>query len=371
MIVAELYTTILDIPLASPITMSFGKIVEQNVVLVRAVSADGAVGHGEAGLLGGPYWGVESAESVKVTIDRYIAPGLCGGRLCGPQAIASALQRLVRGNSAARGAVEMALLDGLGRELGVPLAAFFGGAVRSSVPVAWTLSTGATATDIDEGERALAERGHRQFKLKIGTDDPARETERVMAICRTFEGRARVTADINQGWDETTARRWLPVMAQGGLHAIEQPLPGWNLDGMASVQQLLDIDVIADEAIDGLHAAQAVVRAGAARALALKPNRDGGLWTTTQIAALAQASGLALYGGTMLETSIGSAALAGLYSTLPALAFGTELFGPLRLIDDIATEPALVRDGLMQVPSGPGVGAVPDPGKVRFYARKD
>jgi muconate cycloisomerase len=371
MVLDRIETIILDMPLASPITMSFGKVTDQTIVLVRAISRDGVTGHGEAGLLGGPHWGVESAESVKVTIDRYIAPALAGQSFSGPQAIAVALKKQVRGNAAARGAVEMALLDGLGRELGLPLSCFFGGALHTHLPVAWTLSTGTTATDIAEGERAFGERGHRQFKLKIGADDPAHEAQRVSAICRAFEGRARVTADINQGWDETTSHKWLPVMADAGLHAIEQPLPAWDRAGMARVQSRLSMNVIADEAIAGLHDAHAVVHTGAARAIALKPNRDGGLWVTTQIAALAEAAGLALYGGTMLETSLGSAALAALYSTIPTLALGTELFGPLRLIDDIVTEPIVVRDGLIQPPSGPGIGTVPDPDKIRFYSRKN
>ena len=372
MVIDEITSTVLDIPLACPITMSFGEVSRQTTVLVRARCSDGVVGCGEADLLGGPHWGVESAESVKATIDRYIAPALIRQRFSGAEAISSALGKTIKGNAAARGSVEMALLDILGRRLGLPASTLFGGALRDRLPVAWTLSNGATALDIEDGERAIEERGHRQFKLKIGVaHDPTCEYKRVCEICRAFEGRALITADINQGWDTITARKWLPAFADVGLHAIEQPLPAWDIDGMARIQALLDIPVVADEAITGLRTAQRVVQSKAAYAISLKPNRDGGMWTTRKIAAVAEASGIGLYGGTMIETSLGTAALAMLYSAVPQLALGTELFGPLRLAGDIAATPLVVRDGALDVPTGPGFGIELDMEQVRFFTRND
>jgi len=77
-------------------------------------------GVGEASVLGGPHWGEESAEGIQAVIETYIAPALAGTAFDGIEAFAATLTRLVRGNPAARGAVEMAALDLLGRRLGVP-----------------------------------------------------------------------------------------------------------------------------------------------------------------------------------------------------------------------------------------------------------
>ncbi len=366
---ASLTTTRLDIPLRQPITMSFGTVRLQNVVLVRLHDTEGAEGVGEASILGGPYWGAESAESVQAAIETYIAPTLIGTELGGLEAVGALLARLVRGNAAARGAVEMAALDLLGRRLGVSAGHLLGGPCRHAIPVAWTLSTGSAAGDIDEGERAIAERGHRRFKLKFGRETAAADVARAAAIIDAFRGRATVIADVNQGWDEVVAARHLPALQDAGLEAIEQPLPAGDLAGIARLRTGLGMDVIADEAITGPDAAFRIAAGAAASAFALKPNRDGGLMATRRVAAIATAAGLGLYGGTMLETAVGTAACAHLFAALPDLRLGSELFGPLRLESDLAASPILVRDGVIDVPTGPGLGVALDEDRIAFLAR--
>lgn len=368
--IARLSTTRLDIPLRQPIAMSFGVVRLQNVILVRLRDTDGAEGVGEASVLGGPYWGEESAEGIQAVIETYIAPSLVGTVLDGVEAVAATLARLVRGNPAARGAVEMAALDLLGRRLGVPAVQLLGGPCRHRIPVAWTLSTGAAASDIEEGERALAERGHRRFKLKFGRPSAAADVERAAAVVRAFEGRATVIADVNGAWDEVTAARLLPALRDAGLEAIEQPLPAGDLAGIARLRDGLGLEVIADEAVTGPAAAFRIAAGGAASILALKPNRDGGPTATRRVAAIAAAAGLGLYGGTMLETSLGTAACAHVFAALPELRLGSELFGPLRLSDDVTVDPIGVRDGALTVPDGPGLGVTLDEDRVAVLARR-
>lgn len=368
--IASLSTTRLDIPLRQPITMSFGVVRLQNVVLVRLRDSDGMAGIGEASVLGGPHWGEESAEGIQAVIETYIAPALAGTALDGIEAFAATLARLVRGNPAARGAVEMATLDLLGRRFGVPAVQLLGGPCRQVIPVAWTLSTGETGSDIEEGERALAERGHRRFKLKFGRETAAADVARAAAIIKAFRGRATVIGDVNQAWDEVTAARLLPILQEAGLEAIEQPLPAGDIAGIARLRAGLGMEVIADEAITGPAAAFRIAASGGASVFALKPNRDGGPMTTRRVAAIAAAAGLGLYGGTMLETSVGTAACAHVYAAVPELRLGSELFGPLRLSEDVVADPVRVQDGVLRVPDGPGLGVVLDEDRVAFLARQ-
>ena len=367
--IASLRTVRLDIPLRQPIAMSFGVVRTQHVVLVRMRDGDGAEGVGEASILGGPYWGAESAEGVRAAIDTYIAPALVDTMVEGVEAVAAMLARLVRGNPAARGAVEMAAVDLLGRRLGVPAYQLLGGRCRPALPVAWTLSTGSAAGDIAEGERALAENGHRRFKLKLGRADVAGDVARACAVIQAFQGRASVIADVNQAWDEVTAARHLPRLQAAGLEAIEQPLPAGDLAAIARLRIGLGMEVIADEAVTGPDAAFRIAAAGAASAIALKPNRDGGLSASRHVASVAQAAGLGLYGGTMLETSVGTAACAHLFAAMPDLRLGCELFGPLRLAADVVTEPLHVRNGMLHVPDGPGLGVTLDEDRLAFLTR--
>ncbi|MEA3113102.1 MAG: muconate cycloisomerase [Caballeronia sp.] len=360
----------LDIPLAQPIVMSFGTVSKQNIVLVRIADQDGAEGCGEAAILGGPYWGTESAEGVQAAIEKYIAPAILGVPLGGLEAAALLLGKTIRGNAAAKSAVEMAILDLLGRRLDASSAIFLGGLCRTQIPVAWTLSTGNVETDIAEGESALLDRGHRRFKVKLAKTNIAQDVQRVASIIEAFRGRATVIADVNQGWDEVTALRYLPLLQEAGLEAIEQPLPGHDLAGIVRVRSRLNIEVIADEVLTDASTALLLSAKGAASVFALKPNRDGGVINTKRLAGIANAAGIKLYGGTALETSLGTAASAILYGSIPELQLGSELFGPLRLECDLAGAPLSVRNGVLDVPTGPGLGVTLDEDRIRELAER-
>ncbi len=78
---------------------------------------------------------------------------------------------------------------------------------------------------------------------------------------------------------------------------------------------------------------------------------------------------MALYGGTMLEGTLGTVASLHAWSTLK-LDWGSEMFGPLLLKDDVVTAPLRFADGQVSLPSGPGLGIDIDEDKLRFYRRK-
>ncbi|WP_055127958.1 muconate/chloromuconate family cycloisomerase [Pseudomonas mediterranea] len=349
-------TQCLDLPLLQPIKMSFGNVEKLNVVLIRVRDQEGRMGIGEASVLGGPYWGSDSVESIQAVIERYIAPALVRFPITGIEATSTFLSRLIRGNGPGRSGVEMAVLDLLGRRLNTSSINLLGGCCRSQLPVAWTLSTGSLEGDVEEGERAILARGHRRFKVKLGRENIAADVARVASIVDAFNGRATVIADVNQGWDLTTALRYLPQLQEAGLEAIEQPLLANDLEGAARLAGMLHMDVIADEALTDSTIAFSLAARRAVTAFALKPNRDGGVVNSRRLSCIAQAARIKLYGGTALETSIGTAASALLYGSLPELQLGSELFGPHRVRDDLTLKSLTVVDGMLQLPDGIGLG---------------
>jgi muconate cycloisomerase len=78
MVIGDIRVIQADIPVRRTHTMSFTTLHAVNFVLVRVETTEGLVGWGEAACLGGPTWSQESAESVAITIERYIAPWLVG-----------------------------------------------------------------------------------------------------------------------------------------------------------------------------------------------------------------------------------------------------------------------------------------------------
>jgi muconate cycloisomerase len=103
--------------------------------------------------------------------------------------------------------------------------------------------------------------------------------------------------------------------------------------------------------------------------VAVKIAQSGGLYAACKVAAIADAAGIGLYGGTMLEASVGTAASAHVFATLPRLSFATELFGPLLLTEEILTEPLTYSDFSLAVPTGPGLGITLDEDRIAFRRR--
>ncbi len=103
---------------------------------------------------------------------------------------------------------------------------------------------------------------------------------------------------------------------------------------------------------------------------ALKIAKNGGPRAVLRTAAIAEAAGIGLYGGTMLEGGIGTLAAAHAFITIDRLAWDTELFGPLLLTEDILATPPVYRDFQLEVPKLPGLGLTIDEERLAFFRRK-
>ena len=113
-----------------------------------------------------------------------------------------------------------------------------------------------------------------------------------------------------------------------GVTLVEQPLPAWNIAGLARVRARSAVPLMADECVFTPHDMLAVAQAAAADALSLKLVKHGGLLGLRKVAAVAEAAGVSLYGGCLLESSIGAAAHLQVFAGLRSLAWGCEHFGP-------------------------------------------
>jgi muconate cycloisomerase len=368
--ISSISTTIVDVPTVRPHELSSLSVTAQSYVIVELRLANGADGIGEAATLGGPRWGEESVESIKATIDAYLAPALLGAPADRFEAARARMDAAAKRNNAAKAAIESALFDAVGKTLGVPAVQLLGGAVRDSIPVLWTLASGDPAQEIEEAENKLAARLHDAFKVKIGARSPEVDLARLRRLAGALAGRASLIVDANQAWDETTALRCLPVLTELGVRLVEQPLPAWDLAGMARLRARSTVPLMADESVFSAHDMLDVVRAGAADVVSLKLVKHGGLLATRDVAAVAEAAGIGLYGGCLLESSIGAAAHLQVFAGLRELGWGCEHFGPQILVDDLVEQPLRFADFRVHLPAGPGLGVTLDQDKLRHYARQ-
>jgi muconate cycloisomerase len=367
--IADVRVVVADIPVRRPHHMSFTTLEAVNFVFVRLETDDGIVGWGEAACLGGPTWSEESAESIEATITRYIAPWLRGRDAAGIEPLRQEMARRLQGNPFARAAVEMALWDLNGRALGVPVHRLLGGRVRDRVALSWSLAVTDPEAEIAEARVKVA-RGHRIFKIKTAAHPVAHDVTRVRRIREAVGAGVALRVDANQGWDRATALRAIRALEPYDLDFVEQPVPRWDVEGLAHVARSVSVPVMADESCFTPQDALAIARLGGVSILGLKLTKSGGLLGSLAIARIAEAAGMGCYVGCMIETSLGTAAYLQVALAAAPVTWGCELFGPLLLVGDVVRRPVQYADGCILALDGPGLGVEVDETALKEWIRR-
>jgi muconate cycloisomerase len=360
-------TFVVDLPIIRPHLLSVATMQAQTLMIVKVVCSDGITGFGEGTTIGGLSYGAESPEGMKLAIDQYIAPILKSANPARVPETMIAIRKAIKGNNFAKCAVETALLDAWGKRVGLPMSELVGGRLRDRLPVAWTLASGDTAVDIAEAEQMLERKRHNTFKLKIGRRSIDEDVAHVAAVKRALGNTASVRVDVNMAWSEVEANKGLAALEAAGCDLAEQPVE--SPAALARLAARFAIPIMADESLQGPETAFALARTSAADVFAVKIAQSGGLYQAGRVAAIADAASIGLYGGTMLEGAIGTIASAHLFSTFPNLTWGTELFGPLLLAQELVTEPLQYQDFELVVPTGLGLGVELDDERLRFFQR--
>lgn len=368
--IQSIEAVLVDIPTIRPHKLSMTTMGVQSMVIVRMKDSNGLEGLGEATTIGGLAYGAESPESVKLTIDTYFGPQLIGQSAENINTLRVMLNRSTRGNNLARSAIETALLDLQGKRLNRSVADLLGGAVHRHIPVLWTLASGDTAKDIEEARGLIETRRHCDFKLKIGSRRLMDDVRHVAAIKEAVGESASVRVDVNQAWDEATAAKGMAELQAAGIDLVEQPTPMKDYAALVRLSNKFHLPILADEAVADAKDMYALAAAGFSGAVAMKIAKAGGPMRALEQASVAQAAGIGLYGGTLLEGTIGSVASLHAWSTLETLHWGTEMFGPLLMKDDIVAKPLRFHDHGVDLPEGPGLGIELDEDKLTYYSRK-
>jgi L-alanine-DL-glutamate epimerase-like enolase superfamily enzyme len=176
--------------------------------------------------------------------------------------------------------------------------------------------------------------------------------------------------DANQGWDRPTARRAVRALEPYGLDFVEQPVPRWDLEGLAMIAERAPMPIMADESCFTDHDALALARLGSISILSLKLTKSGGLLGSLAIARVAEAAGMGCYVGCMIETSLGTAAYLHLALAAAPVTWGCELFGPLLLAGDVTRRPVRYADGCILSLGGPGWGVDVDEKALAEWSRR-
>jgi L-alanine-DL-glutamate epimerase-like enolase superfamily enzyme len=283
-------------------------------------------------------------------------------------AIMHALDVRVSGNPTAKAAIDIALHDLIGRVTGVPVYALLGGRSREFLTISRVVSM-KSPEEMAADAVLHIESGFRTVKLKIGeADDVTLDIRRVAAVREAVGPDVKIKIDVNQGWRTAgTAIQGARGIAPYLPEYIEQPVDARDLEGLADVRRAAGVPIMADEAIHDARDALRAVQLRAADLFNIKLMKTGGLLGALTLNAIAETAGIVCQVGTMVESSIASAA--GLHLALALRNVHTvEMGGPLMLADDIGPLRQHYDHDQISVPNGPGLGIEPDEVKIERYA---
>jgi muconate cycloisomerase len=353
-------------PMKKPVFMAGVEIRQADNVLVRIEADNGVIGWGEAA--SAPTMTGETVESMMAAVG-YLTPAVEGREAEDIGGAILAMSTRMYGNNAAKGAIEMALHDLVGRATNRPAYALLGGKQRSRMPILGVISTGELASDLREAEKKKAE-GYAAFKIKVGIDKPLVDGERTRRVCGILGRGALISADANQGWSTDEAVQYVRAVADAGLDFFEQPVHADDIAGMADVAAAAGgIAIGADESIHSLEDIRRHHERNAARGVSLKTIKLGGLRGVMAAGRLCETLGLNVNVSAKTgESSIACAAATHVAAALPQIAWGLTLSNE-GLADDVTARPIRIEHGHVEVSDRPGLGIDVDQDRVDRYRR--
>lgn len=233
-------------------------------------------------------------------------------------------------------------------------------AVRPVIGVNATIGAGETAVTVAAALAAVTA-GFRTLKLKAGaTDTTALLVDRLGAVRSAVGDAVALRLDVNGSWSFALAVERLDALRGVGLQYVEQPLDPADVAGAAALRARVGMPLAADEAVASATAARALLDAGAADVLVVKPARVGGPVVVGEIALVAASRGVPVVISSLFETGVGLAgalASAAALPDVPAWPAAERDHGLATadlLVDDLLLEGFFIEGGRMRAPFGPG-----------------
>ena len=292
-----------EIPLTDPFVVATGRRVAAENIFVRVTIRTGVSGYGEMAPF--PEVGGEDRAGC-LSMAKQLANALLGQSAVQYRALSRRLHEMAPTHPAARCGLETALLDAVARELRIPLWGFWGGAdVRpreTDITIPLT-----TEQETLKRCRRWYSLGFRLFKMKVGAAggaDVDADVRRIEIVHQAFPDVAFI-ADANQGFGRKDCLDFVKGVRRLGveLMLLEQPVPAADLESLAALRRDTGVPVAVDESVRSLPDVRDVVRQQAADVINIKIMKSG-LLHALDMAAYAQATGLRLMIGGMVESRV-------------------------------------------------------------------
>lgn len=339
-----------------PYRMSLTEVTSLDSTVVAVRGDDGTVGYGEVCPLG-PTYQDQHAAGARAALSE-IGPALLGldprlGELVGAR-----MDQALRGHRYAKSAVDVACWDLAARAQGSRVCDLLGGARRDRVPAYRVVGIG-SPVEAAAAARSREAEGFGRLQIKVGGRSVEEDVATLEAVAAALQPSTQIVADANRGWTTSDA-----VLVSEACHditmTIEQPCETYQQ--CVSLRGRLRHPLFLDEVIDSTDAVLTAIAEGVADGFGLKVSRMGGLSAMRTIRDICRARRLPHTVEDSWGGDIAAAACVHLAATVePTLLEAVWIAAPY--VDGHIDRGGGIVDagGWIDVPTGPGLGVVPDP----------
>jgi L-Ala-D/L-Glu epimerase len=346
----EIYQSKIKLKEPFKISLETNEFAENIFIIIR--TSDGITGFGECSpdlVIQG-----ESLDTCAV-VGRYIANNLKGKDPLNIEVCHAIMDSLIYGNTSIKSAFDIALYDIASQHAGLPLYSYLGGKKDKVLATDYTIS-------IDSPEKMaydackIKESGFPVIKVKLG-ETVERDIERITSIRRAIGYETPLRLDANQGWDTQTAISILSTLSDDNIQFCEEPIPRWNFMELPLVRHQSPVSIMADESCCDHHDAKRLIALEACDYFNIKPGKSSGLYNALKIIRLSEKAGKKMQIGGFIESRLGFTAAAHLAFTSDHIIY-YDFDTPLMMeIDPVIGGISYGKDGKVEIPDVPGLGA--------------
>ena len=363
--ITKMNLTAITIPLKEKFQVSFRFVTDTNVIILELETDEGITGVGEVVPL--PRFNGQTVESITAAIDRYMRPYIIGENPFKINKIINRINKAVIENNPAVCAVDLALHDLVARAQNVPVVDLLGGEVRNKILAVIEMPIENPEKSVKRAKNNI-KHGFKALKPKVGFN-PYEDAERVITIRKAVGKDVIIRVDVNQAWtiDQTLQFIKATELEDARIELIEQPLPKWDLEGLAYLRTKTDIPIMVDESVFTPQDALNVIKNKSADIINIKQNKSGGIIGSMKVAALAESAGIDYLIGVDDPLGVGTAMKVHMGCALEKLNRACEFTEYMVYSDYIVKKPVPCIDGYVILPEGPGFGVELDLKKINKY----
>ncbi|WP_170468866.1 mandelate racemase/muconate lactonizing enzyme family protein [Ruegeria arenilitoris] len=360
--IAEIHIYSHDLPVKNgPYTMANAEVWALDTTLVKLVADNGLIGWGETCPVG-PTYAEAHATGARAAL-ALMAEGLVGAEVS-VLGLHRQMDSLLNGHNYAKAAIDIAAHDLLGKQFGVSVSDLLGGAAVDKVPSYYATGVGAPDDIARLAVDKLAE-GYPRLQIKVGGRPVELDIETIRKVWEAIGGSGmRLAVDGNRGW---TTRDALRVSRECPDIPFVMEQPCNTIEDLQKIRPQVSHPIYMDENSTSLNTVITAAGTGLVDGFGMKVTRIGGLQPMRAFRDVCEARNLPhtcddSWGGDIIAaacTHIGA-------TVRPELLEGVWLAAPYIDGHYDPENGIRIEAGHINVPTGPGLGVVPD--ETRFGA---